>query len=196
MGLSHENKKSPFHDIDKSEQEKLLIIEGFLYIFLFIIDSTKMQTKTEENAIRADPVSHDFLIRFKNKSDSLLKKLGIDKDKEFQIIFGLKKFSLRRGFGHRAVIVKLLDEKKVRFDWNLTYTNPMLMGNNISLVNITARGIRAIFKTNHTQNWLITILKSTYLKEKSFLGDAAIVILTISHYFASMFMKITETLKP
>ena len=55
-----------------TEQEKLLITEGFLYIFLFIIDSTKMQAKTEENAIRADPVSDDFLLRFKNKYDLLL----------------------------------------------------------------------------------------------------------------------------
>ena len=78
------------------------------------------------------------------------------------------------------------------FNWNLTFTKPMLMGNNIILVNIAVRGICAIFKTNHTQSWLITILKSTYLKQKSFLGDAVIVILTISHYFASMFMKITE----
>ena len=74
-----------------------------------------MQAKTEENAIRADPVSDDFLLRFRNESDSLLEKLGIDKDKEFQIIFGLKKWSLGRGFGHRAVIVKLLDEKKSAF---------------------------------------------------------------------------------
>ena len=179
-----------------TEQKKLLITEGFLYIFLFIIDSTKMQAKTEENAIRADPVSDDVLLRFKNKSDLILEKLGIDKDKEFQIIFGLKKWSLGRGFGHRAVIIKLLDEKKVRFDWNLTYTKPMLMGNNILSVNIAARRIRAIFKTNHTQNWLITILKSTYLKEKSFLRDVAIVILTTSWHSASMFMIITEILKP
>ena len=98
-----------------TEQEKLLITEGFLYIFLFIIDSTKMQAKTEENAIRADPVSDDFLLRFKNEYDFLLEELGIDKDKEFQIIFGLKKWSLGRGFGHRAVIIKLLDEKKSAF---------------------------------------------------------------------------------
>ena len=36
-----------------------------------------MQAKTEENAIRADPVSDGFLSRFKNESDSLLEKLGI-----------------------------------------------------------------------------------------------------------------------
>ena len=33
-----------------------------------------MQAKTEENAIR-----DDFLSRFKNESDSLLEKLGIDR---------------------------------------------------------------------------------------------------------------------
>ena len=84
-------------------------------MFLSIIDSTKMQNKTAENAIHADPVSDDFLFRFKNESDSRLEKLGIDKDKEFQIIFGLKKWSLGRGFGHRAIIVKLLDKKESAF---------------------------------------------------------------------------------
>ena len=74
-----------------------------------------MQAKTEENAIHANPVSDDFLLRFKNECDSRLERLGIDKDIEFQIILGLKKWSLGRGFGHRAIIVKLLDKNKSAF---------------------------------------------------------------------------------
>ena len=50
-----------------------------------------MQAKTVENSIYAAPVSNDFLLRFKNESDSHLERLGIDKNKEFQIVFGLKK---------------------------------------------------------------------------------------------------------
>ena len=71
-----------------------------------------MQAKTVENSIYAAPVSNDFLLRFKNESDSHLERLGIDKNKEFQIVFGLKKWSLvGRGLGHRAIIIKVLDKE-------------------------------------------------------------------------------------
>ena len=73
-----------------------------------------MQAKTVENTIYAAPVSNDFLLRFKNESYSHLKRLGIDKNKEFEIVFGLKKWLLvGRGFGHRAIIIKVLDIDKV-----------------------------------------------------------------------------------
>ena len=71
-----------------------------------------MQAKTVENSIYAAPVSNNFLLRFKNESDSHLERLGIDKNKEFQIVFGLKKWSLvGRGLGHRAIIIKVLDKE-------------------------------------------------------------------------------------
>ena len=54
------------------------------------------------------------LIFFFGSRTSLILVWG-NKDKEFQIIFGLKKLSLGRGFQHRAIIVKLLDKKESAF---------------------------------------------------------------------------------
>ena len=71
-----------------------------------------MQAKTVENTIYVAPVSNDFLLLFKNQAHSRLEKLGIDRKKELQIVFGLKKWSLvGRGLGHHAIIIKVLDRE-------------------------------------------------------------------------------------
>ena len=78
-----------------------------------------------ENAVYAAPVSKDGLVHFYSDSFATLARLGLDKEEQIRVTFGIKKWSVfSRGAGHRALIVKLTEMDKCAFKLELDIHTP------------------------------------------------------------------------